>query len=193
MPINRQFKELLNGEQVEYVECRFYRRNRNVAEFVTETGVHGINLLEYLFGEIAEVYTDRWTVPNSSTFNWLADIRFSTGIRGLIKFFPMVGVNMEMVEINGRDLTASVVAAHPLTDARQGFIKVQRHSGAGELGQSVVEQPEVDPLCAGGFEGEYQDFFRAIRENRETVSNFQNAWRTEVIAEAIQNGDGVKI
>ena len=48
MPLNQRFKEFVDREHIEFVECSFYRRRRDVEEFITETGIHGINLLEYL-------------------------------------------------------------------------------------------------------------------------------------------------
>jgi predicted dehydrogenase len=193
MPVNQRFKEFVDGEQIEFVECSFYRRHRDVEEFITETGIHGINLLEYLFGEICKVETERWKVPGTSTYNWLAHLCFSSGLRGLLKFFPFSGINMEKVEVNGRDVTASVTAAHPLTDAREGFIRTERHDDNGEPVVQILDQKDLDPLCAGGFEGEYRDFLAALQENRRTLSNFQNAWQSVVIAEAVQNGGGVEI
>ncbi|MBA7486920.1 Inositol 2-dehydrogenase/D-chiro-inositol 3-dehydrogenase [subsurface metagenome] len=193
MPINQQFKELIDRERIEFVECSFYRRQRDVERFVTETGIHGINLLEYLFGDIARVETERWKVAGSSTYNWLASLRFSSGLRGLIKFFPFAGVSLEKVEVNGRDITASVQTAHPFTDAREGAINIQKHGANGRADVEVVEQKDLEPLRAGGFEGEYLDLFEAIRKKRETVSNFQNAWRSVVVAEAVQQGAAIQL
>jgi hypothetical protein len=56
----------------------------------------------------------------------------------------------------------------------------------------TIEQNDLHPLRAGGFEGEYLDFFSAVRENRCTVSNFQNAWHSVAVAEAVQQGAGVE-
>ncbi|HUV06538.1 MAG TPA: Gfo/Idh/MocA family oxidoreductase [Spirochaetia bacterium] len=194
MPLNQQFKSLLEEwPGIDYVECSFYRRDRDVASFVTETGIHGINLLEYLIGDIAGLGCERWAVANTSTCNWLANLRFSNGVRGLIKFFPFAGINLEMVAVSGRGLTASIQTAHPFTDARAGFIKIDRNDSKGEIATLIIEQQELDPLTAGGFEGEYLDFFGAIRENRTTVSNFQNAWRSMVIAEAIERGNSIEL
>jgi predicted dehydrogenase len=193
MPINRRFKELVSRERIEFVECSFYRRARDVEEFITETGIHGINLLEYLCGEIVEVETERWKVPDTHTYNWLAGLSFAGGVRGLIKFFPFTGTNLEKVEVNGRDFTAAVIAAHPLTDAREGFIRTETHGDTGDPLVEVFEQKDSDPLGAGGFEGEYLDFFEGVREGRPTLSNFQNAWRSVVIAETIQQGGTVQM
>ena len=193
MPLNQQFKKLASREQIEFIECSFYRRDRDEEKFITETGIHGINLLEYLFGEIARVEAERWKVAGTNTYNWLTHLRFSSGLRGLVKFFPFSGINLEKVEVNGRDVTAAVTVAHPLTDAREGFIRTERHDEKGESVVQVLDQKDLDPLRAGGFEGEYRDFFEAVWENRRTLSNFQNAWQSVMIAEAVQNGGGAQI
>jgi predicted dehydrogenase len=194
MPLNRQFKTIVDEcGDIDFVDCSFYRRHRNVENFVTETGIHAVNLLEYLFGRIVKVETDRWPVAGSETYNWIASLKFFNGLRGLIKFFPCAGINLESVEINGQKITASVSTAHPFTDDPSGSIRIDIDTENGERSAKIVKQKDIDSLTAGGFVGEYRDFFEAVRNKQQTVSNFQNAWRSMVISEAIQYGTNIEL
>jgi len=189
MPLNQRFKEMAGEqEQIQFADCSFYRRGRDVPDFVNETGVHGINLLEYLCGNIVKVTTERWSIPGSNTFNIVAKLQFAGGARGQIRFFPLSGVNLEKIEVTGKGFTASINSAHPLTDTREGIITLTRQEASGDPSVTREKQKDQSPLSAGGFEGEYLDFFRSIRDGSETLSNFQNAWRSVMIAEAVQNG-----
>ena len=52
-PLNQQFKRMIDQHHtIHFVECHFYRRHRDDPLFVTESGIHGINSLEYFFGTI---------------------------------------------------------------------------------------------------------------------------------------------
>ena len=60
-PLNQKFKSLVDKlESIQFVECHFLRRQRDDQKFVSETGVQGINFVEYLLGPIRAVDTVRW-------------------------------------------------------------------------------------------------------------------------------------
>jgi hypothetical protein len=56
MPLNRRFREpagTLTGAH--YVGCRFHRHGRGAGRFIGETGIHGINFIEFVGGPICGV------------------------------------------------------------------------------------------------------------------------------------------
>jgi predicted dehydrogenase len=189
VPINQRFKAILEQHKtIHFVECHFYRRNRDDPYFVTETGIHGINLLEYFFGAIRRVETRRWSQQDRHAYNWLAVLEFASGVQGLIKFFPFAGVNLERIEAHGSDLSLYLEPALNYTDEPTSRIVINENTRENRLQQEIIAEDETNPLVAGGFIGEYGEFFEAVVTGKPTTSNFQNAWTAVEVAEFISSG-----
>ena len=188
-PLNQQFKELIDQHPtIHFVECHFYRRHRDDPHFVTESGIHGINVLEYFFGAITQIDTERWAHADTKNFNWLARLEFLSGVRGIVKFFPFAGVSMERIEAHGSDVSLYLSAAQHYTDDANGSIVIHENTLDNRLHQEFIEDKERNPLITGGFVGEYADLFDAIETGKPTRSNFQNAWSSVEVAESIASG-----
>lgn len=188
-PLNQQFKRMIDQQPtIHFVECHFYRRNRDDPFFVTETGVHGINLLEYFFGVITRVDTRRWYQEDKKNYNWLAILEFMSGVKGLVKFFPFAGINMESVEAHGRDISLYLHAAQNYTDEPNSKIVINKNTQDNRLHQECIAEEEQNPLITEGLVGEYTEFFDAVVNGEPTTSNFQNAWTSVEVAEIIASG-----
>jgi predicted dehydrogenase len=189
-PLNRKFKSLVDKlASIQWVECHFMRRHRDDPKFVTETGVHGINFLEYLVGPIRSVAAERWSSKEKNNYNWLARIEFASGLRGLIKFFPSVGISLENIEIHGDDVSLYLDSQQHFTDTNEGRITICRNTKRKRLStRHIVGNREEDRLTRGGFEGEYLDFIAAIQKHRSALSNFGNSWTSMRAAEIIERG-----
>ena len=128
-PLNQKFKSLVDKlESIQFVECHFLRRHRDDQKFVTETGVHGINFLEYLLGPIRAVDAERWFSKGKNNYNWLARLTFASGRRGLIKFFPSAGISLESIEVHGDDVSLYLDSDQHFTDTTQGRITLCRNN-----------------------------------------------------------------
>lgn len=185
-PLNRKFKQIADDMAgVYYAECQFYRNQRHYPDFITETGIHGINYMEYLCGRIGAVRTEKWKNPENETFIWISRIVFESGVKGLIKFFPCSGASIERYELHSSKSSAHLYSPQHYTEDCPGRITVRRE---GKIQQVIEGDADEDPLVAAGFLDEYVDFFEAVRNGKQTVSNFQNAHQTMKIAEAIEKG-----
>ena len=189
-PINQKFKSLVDKlESIHLVECHFLRRHRDDQEFVTETGVHGINFLEYLLGPIRAVAADRWLSKEKNNYNWLARLTFDSGLRGLIKFLPAAGISLENIDVHGDDVSLYLESQQHFTDTTDGRITICRNTKQNKLSRrSIFVNREEDPLTRGGFVGEYLDFIAAIQKCTLPLSNFGNSWTSMRAAEIIEQG-----
>ena len=186
MPLNRRFKSIVDDLAAPYfVECHFYRHERLCSEFIIETGVHGINFLEYLCGPIAEVRTDRRRNPRNGTYVWECRLDFASGLRAFAKFLPCCGSSIERFEVHGNE--SSVYLHSPQTYSSDYPGRILVHQGGREA-QTIEGSSEAGVLVNSGFIDEYLDFFEGIASGRATLSNFQNAWSTMAVAEAIERG-----
>jgi predicted dehydrogenase len=189
-PLNQKFKRLADKlESIQFVECHFLRRHRDDKKFVTETGVHGINFLEYLLGPIRAVDAERWFSKEKNNYNWLARITFASGLRGLIKFFPSAGISLESFEVHGDDVSLYLDSDQHFTDSIEGRITIYRNTKQNKIAErNVFANREGGRLTRGGFVGEYLDFITAVRKRRSPLSNFGNSWTSMRAAEIIEQG-----
>jgi len=186
MPLNRRFKEIVEGMAAPHaVECRFYRHERLCEEFMIETGVHGINYLEYLCGPLAGVRTDRRRNPGNGTYLWECALEFASGLRGLASFLPCSGSSIERFEVHSNELSAYLHSPQTYSSDYPGLIILHR---GGKEAQTIPGRADDGELVNAGFLGEYLDFFEAVCTGRQTVSNFDNACSTMRAVEAIEAG-----
>ncbi len=192
MPINRRFKQLAGDvEGAYFAECHFYRNERFYDHFILETGVHGINFMEYICGPIRTVRTEKRKTPRNGTSFWICQLTFESGMRGIMKFFPSSGSSIERYELHGDGESIYLNCPQTYTSDHPGQIFVHKD---GKLISTIADE-ESDHLVTAGFMDEYRDFFRAVREGSDTLSNFRNASNTMRVAEAIEAaaGDGEEI
>ena len=186
-PLNQRFKEIVDQMgNVYFTECHFYRHERLYKNFVIATGIHGINYLEFLFGEIVNLQTERWPNPQNDTFLWVSSICFASGVKGIIKFFPCSGSSIERYEVHSNNTSAYLKSAQHFTTDAPGEIVVYKKMEP----ERIIESPQNElPLAGSGYLNLYKDFLRAVRRNTPTLSNFGNAWRSMVVAESIEKGE----
>ena len=195
-PIVETFRQLLNElDGIYYVDCSFYRSERydsklfsegkgsNASPFVMGTGLHAINLLEYLFGEIASCRSTNVSVPTNSTQAWLCDLDFASGIAGRLKMLPCSGSAVEWIEVHSQ--CRSLHLHHGMYGKIDYPGTIWVHEG-GELTETIHGDGELPRLVNEGFVGEYLEFFQTVASGGSTRSNFQNAVNSMRVAEGIE-------
>lgn len=193
IPVNNSFKQVVDDmTDVFFVEGHFFRSDRLQDNFALDTGIHWINYMEYLFGEITAVQTQRFKHPQNETWVWLARLTFRNKLQGLLKIFPSTGSLCERLEVHSPKQVAYLHSS--LFGMDSGHIIIENISrdpttNSSELMQTITPGPEEGPaIVKGGFIDQYQDFFAAVCSGAPTRSNFQNAVNTMHVAEAIENG-----
>ena len=170
MPINRRFKELADGiDGTYFAECHFYRNERLYDHFVRETGVHGINYMEYLCGPIRAVRTETGKIAQNGSDYWISSVVFESGSRGIFKFFPCCGSSVERYEVHGQKTSIYLHCPQSYTSDHPGRIEIHEK---GELISVLNDDEERGLLLSMGIVDEYRDFFRAIANRSHTASNF---------------------
>lgn len=195
-PIVEQFRRLLNElDGIYYVDCSFYRSERydsklfregmdpGASPFVLGTGLHAINLLEYLFGEIGSCRSTNLSVPTNSTQAWLCDLDFASGIAGRLKMLPCSGSAAEWIEAHSQ--RRSLHLRHGMYSKTDYPGTIWVHEG-GELTETIHGDGELPRLVNEGFVGEYLEFFQTVASGGSTRSNFQNAVNSMRVAEGIE-------
>jgi predicted dehydrogenase len=114
--VNRRFMPFLNRAlewsrqqgQFRYVRCAFTRHARTEPQFLSETGVHAMDTMRYIAGDIKSA-TIRVLQPAKGAADWYTiDLEFESGVCGQIDVLPTCGLREETYEIFGEDFRASV-------------------------------------------------------------------------------------
>ena len=182
IPLNNTFKSLVEDlEDIYYVEGAFYRHQRMDETFMIGTGIHWINFMEYLFGEIQDVDVERFPNPSNNTVNRVAQLTFPNKLRGQLKVFQCAGAPVERIEVHSA--SRSLTLYGPLWE-QPGRIII--HEGAQE---TIVDPEATDPLpeiIRLGIVEEYVEFLTKACAGLSTRSNFQNAVNSMRVAEAME-------
>ena len=127
--INRRFKKVIeNMKNIYYAECRFYRSERYYRNFINTTGIHGINYMEYLFGPIKKVKVNKWENLINDTHICICQINFTSGLNGLMKFFPCSGSSLEKYEAHSTNMSTYLYSLQYYTEDHPGQIRIYKKS-----------------------------------------------------------------
>ena len=186
-PLNVTFKGIVDEMQdIYFVEGHFFRHNRLDDTFMIGTGIHWINFVEYLFGEIVSVRVDRFPNPQNTTWVRVGHVTFAGGLRGILKFFPCSGSpQIERVEVHSNAQSAYL---HGAMGDDPGKVIVDAGAEHRVIRPtSLATAPEIVRI---GIVGEYEAFFDAVCHGTPAPSTFQNAVNSMRVAEAMEYGQG---
>jgi predicted dehydrogenase len=193
---NRRYAPLVNTckrkiddlETLHYVECGFYRRQRNDKHFITETGIHAINLFEYLFGPISDinvVCSHPWDriIPNK-----VVELAFESGLKGMIKFFPFAGISAEWYEIYAENQHIHMSLAQPFTDTQGSELRIYSNTTTNCFeSEKILYDPKHSEFKKAGFIDEYEEFIDIISSRKnKPLSSFQNSYHSMLVCEKIE-------
>ena len=157
----------------EYAQTEWRINHQYPGGFITDGGVHNIAALRMLFGEFTETYAFSKSVnPNigkTDTFS----MQFNTerNINGVLNiFYAPVGYEQNEFHVFGDKASIMIEGNDIILKSLDGNVK--------------RESIEDD----GGYKNQLEDFFKAIRENKDNKSPFEESFRDfEIIVEALQN------
>jgi predicted dehydrogenase len=195
-PIVETFRKLLSEVQgIYYVDCNFYRHERydskqfsegtypDAVPFVIGTGLHAINLLEDLFGEIISSRTTELRVETNDTRAWLCDLDFRSGVKGRLKMLPCSGSATEWIEVHSQ--RRSLYLHYGMYGETDYPGRIYVHQG-GNLEDVIEGDGQAPRIVNEGFVGEYLDLFQAVVNGGPTRSNFRNALNSMRIAAEVE-------
>lgn len=119
--VNRRFMPFLNRALawsrdensrstalLRHVRCTMARHVRSEPDFLWTTGVHAVDTLRYIAGEVAEA-SIRTLGAGAGSANWYGiDLRFEAGVTGNIDVLPTSGMVEETYDLFGDGFRATV-------------------------------------------------------------------------------------
>lgn len=164
--VNRRFDPALNaalrhleGRVPEYIRATMLREARFEEEFIIDAGLHAIDTMRYICGDIA---SHEIIASGSGREKWaVVSFQFANGASGLLELLPAAGARREQYTLHGVEYLAEV---------RVG----EKDSGDftyWEKGSLVASESPAQNRPTHIFNGTYNEtceFFDAIVENRPT-------------------------
>jgi predicted dehydrogenase len=167
-----------------YARAAMLRQGRRGPNFAITTGIHAVDTIRYLTGEVH--WMNAWVTSSESTSrDYGATLCFESGTRGDIFLSMDSTETRESYVFEYDDSTrAEVTIGTPYSDPSiwAGF----RVARGGRV--LLEEQAPADRLVAIGIMGEYDAFLHALSAGRQPDCSLVDAWRSMIVAEAMENG-----
>ncbi|MFW6368788.1 MAG: Gfo/Idh/MocA family protein [Spirochaetota bacterium] len=188
-----RFKALLEeSAPVYHIECQFTRRKRSDSRFVTETGIHAIDLIRWLLGPVSSVHARAYTAKAVDggapvISHWHASLEFDCGASAHISFLPHSGFSGERYTAYAPDRTIVLDYACYHCDGSES--RVTSYNADGEISTFERMPGECDPYREEGFVHEYHAFLDLVAGGTPSISTVSSACSSLEIAEQIQSGE----
>jgi predicted dehydrogenase len=167
------------------------RHRRTEPRFFLETGIHALDTLRFLGGDIARVLTTVRKFEGNAARSWQLEVEFRSGGLGTLVVRPEAGVQVERYQVFGRDRTAFVDAGIDwLADAPgrgELFVRNQRRAIVPPDAGRETPAPPAEAVM-GGFYGEHVAFLKMLRSGAEGDPSLEACVLLMEMAEAIESG-----
>jgi myo-inositol 2-dehydrogenase / D-chiro-inositol 1-dehydrogenase len=197
---NRRFSPLLvQGHDairgfgpVKGASARMFRQGRKDPLFFFQTGIHSLDALRWLGGEIASVEMDRRVMGKDKRPAYALIIGYENGALGTLEIRPEAGLQLERYELFGRDSVAIMRSGMGSLIDQPGDCTVYRDGKALRLPDPLRPFRGMDAklheAASGGFYGAEANFVECLRSGRRLSPTVEECLRSVQIAEAVQAG-----
>lgn len=119
-----------------YLRGQMFRNGRREGEFLWGTGVHVVDVVCHIGGEVAAFDVQRLEEPPGSTPWFHIALQFASGCEGHIEILPTTGMVEERYELFGDDFRACATTmgggGESVRCWRQGVLEVEESATAGD-------------------------------------------------------------
>ncbi|HYE07022.1 MAG TPA: Gfo/Idh/MocA family oxidoreductase [Planctomycetota bacterium] len=177
---------------VKGASARMFRRGRPDPLFFLQTGIHSLDALRHLGGEIAKVAMDRRVMGTDQRPAYALIITYENGAMGTLEVRPEAGLDLERYELFGADSVAIMRSGMGHLIDRPGSCDVYRDGKAVRLPDPLAPFRRMDAklheAASGGFYGAQAHFVDALRTGGRLSPTVEESLRSVEIAEAVQAG-----
>ncbi len=191
LPIVRA-KKLIDdeGKPIRTASARMLRYRRFDKSFVMGTGVHAIDTLRFLAGEIVRVDTVSGTPSEKEGgSNLYSILEYESGAVGVLAIQTVVGTSDERYEIHTEDTSMFITmpqGGFAATDS--GFEYWRGPTYPMKSNNADMLSPYVRPEMMSGIYEESAALVECIRQKKHSPNNVEDGLKTMLVAEAIDKG-----
>jgi predicted dehydrogenase len=193
-PITRA-KELLGAAKIRTASARILRWRRYDPSFVMGTGIHSLDALRYLAGDVDEVdtFVGSATEAKGGT-NVITLMQYSSGAVGQLTFQTATGVTLEDYELHCEDMSAFITMPQGGLSDVVGRFEIWRGPTypLKSLNSDVPEVYRGAGMMDGIFQ-EQEELFRHMRAATRSPNDVHDGLKTMLLAEAVAKGGRQKV
>ncbi|PWT91066.1 MAG: hypothetical protein C5B55_08685 [Blastocatellia bacterium] len=162
--VNRRFMPYLNQVRSwmnevgppRYAKAVQVRHSRNEPDFIWSTGIHVIDALRYMVGDIESFEVNVQTSDTNSAVWYVISFQFKSGARGHVEILPTAGMVEESYEFLGERFRARVTAGTGTQRSLQSWHDDQL------VAEARTDEDEPEDLRNGSYQ-EVEQFVRALQ------------------------------
>lgn len=169
---------------IRYLRAEMIRCNRTEPEFAIGTGIHALDCLRFLCGNVVELETMPAEYPGRNYRDYLVRVRFDTGILADLAILVCAGLSRERYLAQADDAMMETTVGAGYTSP---FCTLGERAYADN--KVLFDDPvEEDRLKAGGFLGEHLAFLDAARTGVQPDCRLQDARHSLRLGVAVFEG-----
>jgi myo-inositol 2-dehydrogenase/D-chiro-inositol 1-dehydrogenase len=185
--------EILKRGAVKGASARMYRHRRAEEEFFFGTGIHALDALRFIAGDIELVETERRPVAKGERPVFQLRIGYKNGGAGTYSVRPEAGVQLERYEIFGAESTAFVHAGVGWLVDAPGTCTLYEKNKLVKLPDPLREWAKAKDAAlrsaiSGGFYGENEAFVAALSGKGKFTPSAEESIESVEIADAVRAG-----
>jgi predicted dehydrogenase len=185
-------REILKFGATKGASARMVRTRRTEPDFLFGTGIHSLDALRYLAGDIERVDTDRRTLAGDEQPSFTVTIGYRSGAAGSLCVRPEGGVQLERYELFGNGAVATINAGVGWLVDKPGNCTVYHDNRRVKLPDPLAPyagfRKDLLDAATGGFYGAEAAFVDSLHRDTRFSPSLEESLPTVEIAEAIQAG-----
>ncbi|HYF50529.1 MAG TPA: Gfo/Idh/MocA family oxidoreductase [Planctomycetota bacterium] len=192
-PVVAQGKEeALKRGKIKGANGLMYRTNREEWEFFIGTGIHSLDAMRFLGGDMERVETDARPLAKKEQRAFSVFIEYSNGGHGTLNIRPQAGVQLERYEVFSPQTTVLIHAGVGWLVDTPGSCTVYEGNKKQKIADALAPYRRYkDPLLeamVSGFYGENAAFVAALRGEGPFTPSVEESLQSVAICEAVQHG-----
>ena len=195
MPLVQRARELsLSRERrPQLILAQMLRFERREAEFAYGTGVHAIDVMRFLGGEVTGVRTEKLMLAGNRSAAYFVEFDYASGVQGRLTILPETGVEAERYQIHGNDWSLLLDAPLDWTVDYPGkltYFEGRRNFFVQD--NSLWPETMRDNIAITGFLGESEHFLECLTAGAAPSPSLRDCLRSMQIAEAVLAGKNIE-
>lgn len=192
-PLLREAKAAVAGEKLLHVQAQMFRHGRHDEDFYSGTGIHCLDALRFLAGDVKEVNFERVQLVKHLRPSCQARLTFASGARGIFSCYPESGCQVERYTVVTENTTVFVQLPVGWLVDKPGLIQIFRKNKLVHQAQGKPSgSSQVDLAQGGGFYYEIEAFVESVKAGRFVTPQVTDIVQSMALGHLIQNGPSGK-
>lgn len=193
-PLRLMRERMLRLGPIHSASAVMFRHARLEDEFIWSTGIHALDALRFLAGDVAQAQARRARLPGGRADGFIVDIWYVSGGMGTLEVMPDAGVSAERYVAHGPEATGFARVAGPGSCIdRPGGYEVYYRGQRVQTTDPFGGRRRVPVAEAAGFKGEILAFLDGLRSGRAPSPSLAESLPSLQVVEALSTGRSYRL